>query len=560
MRELGLGDTIRGIVKMYGDKILMERRLWGAIADCHRFGYDHELEREVKECIEKGYASEIYALRYRKEKTADLIEEIIRQEYQHRPDRDAAVSALLAFAYGAGTFDEEDMVKFHTDHTLPSPGNPSSGKPSGARNSGRHQAGNKPFRIFCIIVASIMGIFAIWLLKERKPGQLSTPEKYMQRLVSYARADSIKETNARIASARADSTVHLSIAGISIGTPFDAAVDSLKSISKYPEAVKPKSFYVFEVNSIDSLPFDVLNGRVSLIERLGRNPNSFAGPSFEGLVVDDHVYPLTIYEHEDRVAIMVAKDTHGFMRFEELVDSMVSRYGHPEVYESAPRVAEDGSNMPAEVNMRWHFANGEIMLTPREIVMISSEFIEEVVWRLYGKKDVAKLTLLERNSYLRNTRKHTTKDFWARGLRVGEHHLVAESYMRKAEGIKLISVSHNGDDISCWLDFNGKDMHTRLFINNQDKVYAICMEIYGKTDLDNMLRYLVKKYGHPEILPATSYKDHVLPFNVINPEFNPYVKEYSWHFKNGCIILGKDYLVFTTADYEGKARGHINER
>lgn len=563
MADLDFCNTLRDIANQYGDDILKDRCLWYIVTDSYHFVYKYDLKQTAKACIQKRYAAEILLLKGRKKDTEDYISEIILREYIDTPNLECAITTLLAFAYAIKTFEIEDLSKLESHLSspiAPVPTTPTFPAPKGNSSSGNSNAGsrgNKNFRTLWLSVSIIMIIFACWLifLDNHKNPPLTEEERYMQRLVEFARTDSVRFLNEQLAERRRDSVANLSIAGISLDMPTMAEKDSLYKKTHYPEYLYKNDIYVFAGGSEDSCPFDILKGIESLDSVALADPDLTMGESFTGFVSENgRAFDLTIYDYDDKVSVIIAKDKDGFNQFKDLVDSMATRYGRPEVYESAPRYSDGGTELPAEVNMRWHFANGEVLLTPREIVMVSSQFKGCLNLRLSGNNDVSRMPLRERNAYLKNHRKNRIVDLGDFGALLGQYYIGAEAYVRACRRMKMIATSKNGSDICLWYDLYGDKKHTKLYLDKDNKVYAICMDIYLSDEVDKTLQFLVDRYGEPEIECAMSDEDKVSAFSIMNMKYNPHVKEYSWHFKNAVIIMRKDYVLITTEENVYKAQ------
>ena len=104
-----LFDTVSQIVKTYGVAIIDDPKFWHILSDSYSFSPDYSIRDTFKECITKGYVSQIAALCPNRKKTIAKIE-FLSNEANKDGLKDAVVSAILfSIAIGVGTCNRNDF-------------------------------------------------------------------------------------------------------------------------------------------------------------------------------------------------------------------------------------------------------------------------------------------------------------------------------------------------------------------------------------------------------------------------------------------------------------------
>lgn len=104
-----LFDTVSQIVKTYGIAIIDDPKFWHILSDSYSFAPDYSIRDTFKECITRGYVSQIAASYPNRRETIAKIE-ILSNEAKKNGLKDDVVSAILfSIAVGVGTYNRNDF-------------------------------------------------------------------------------------------------------------------------------------------------------------------------------------------------------------------------------------------------------------------------------------------------------------------------------------------------------------------------------------------------------------------------------------------------------------------
>lgn len=115
-----LALTIKKIIDTYGIGIIPESKFWFVVSDFYSFASNHTLKKAFKECINKGYFTEIVSKRNSSKKTLSYISKVIDSEAgEHSTDEIA--KCLFSVAIGIGSCNLSDYSDFiYNNSNIPS--------------------------------------------------------------------------------------------------------------------------------------------------------------------------------------------------------------------------------------------------------------------------------------------------------------------------------------------------------------------------------------------------------------------------------------------------------
>ena len=107
-----LFDTVSQIVKMYGVAIIDDPKFWHILTDTYSFGSDYTLRDTFKECITRGYVSQIALFRGNRNKTIAKIEFLSKEALKYGLNRNAVTTILFSIAIGVGKCRGKDFNNY----------------------------------------------------------------------------------------------------------------------------------------------------------------------------------------------------------------------------------------------------------------------------------------------------------------------------------------------------------------------------------------------------------------------------------------------------------------
>lgn len=107
-----LFDAVSQIVKTYGVTIFDDPKFWHILTDTYSFGSDYSLRDTFKECITRGYVSQIATLYPNQKKTIAKIKFLSKAAEQNGLNDEVAFPVLFSIAVGVGTFNRNDFDNY----------------------------------------------------------------------------------------------------------------------------------------------------------------------------------------------------------------------------------------------------------------------------------------------------------------------------------------------------------------------------------------------------------------------------------------------------------------
>lgn len=109
-----LFDTVSQIVKTYGASIFDDPKFWHILTDSYSFASDFSIRDAFKECIKRGYISQIAALRPNSKKTIATIDNLSKAAKRNGLNDDDVALILFSIAIGIGSCNRSDFKDYTT--------------------------------------------------------------------------------------------------------------------------------------------------------------------------------------------------------------------------------------------------------------------------------------------------------------------------------------------------------------------------------------------------------------------------------------------------------------
>lgn len=201
----------------------------------------------------------------------------------------------------------------------------------------------------------------------------------------------ILERNDSLHSVRANITQDLSFKGVKLGVYFDTAkgiVDNLDDFQKSWNSPSAYEITITNPNDISSAFIEANKRDIEhtvLSDSVNLPANKYIGMFYSGTTkLDNNQVYVRIFENQDLVVAIVIQESeysyNSFTDFDGLLSLYTTKYGDPEIERDSTYVNRREYS-PYSTNgdkYSWHFKNGVIRLTHKNITYISSGFINRV--------------------------------------------------------------------------------------------------------------------------------------------------------------------------------------
>lgn len=148
-----LFDAVSQIVKTYGVTIFDDPKFWHILTYTYSFGSDYSPKDTFKECILRGYVSQIVALRTNRKKTISKIEYFSKDAKKNGLNEGETIASLFSIAIGIGSCSKKDYYNF--SQTTSYPPQPKKG------NKKQGNSGNNAIS-FGIVLMVFVGIIILY--------------------------------------------------------------------------------------------------------------------------------------------------------------------------------------------------------------------------------------------------------------------------------------------------------------------------------------------------------------------------------------------------------------